>query len=121
MATIDKNSITVTKTNDNSVFKVDFDFTDSTTLDINQGWLVPWLHASFMSGIEVSPPEFNEAGLAAMAYARRSTIESGFESYLRSNYGASVIRSQNPTSQIYQKIQIMAVSSTVIFNTVVAT
>lgn len=121
MATIDKNSITVSKTNDPTVYRVDFDFTDSTALDVNQGWLATWLHGSFMSGANVTTPEFNAAGLAAMQSARRSTAESAFETQLRNNYGVSVIRSQPSTGESYQKIQIMAVSSTTIFHTMVAT
>ena len=116
MATIDKNSITVTKTADESVYRIDFDFTDSTSLNVNEGWKVTWLHGNFMAGSTATAPEFNAGALSAMADARRPTREINLETALRGAYGSAVIRTDpNPVeSTNYQKFQLAAISNGVI-------
>lgn len=114
MATIDKNSITVTKTADVSVYKVDFDFTDSTSLNVDQGWLVPWLHTSFMAGSTATTAEFNAGAVEAMKIVRRPTPEFNFETSLRSNYGVVVIRSNPAVSTEFQKFELASVSTDVV-------
>ena len=122
MARIDNASITVTKTADPSVYAIGFDFTDSTTIDVNEGWKVPWLHATFHSGINPSTNEFIAEAQEAMVRSRRSTSEIAFENYLRNTYGEEIIRidPNPPESTSYQKIEIITVSSDARFYTMVA-
>jgi hypothetical protein len=113
MATIDKNSITAIKSG-NNVFRVEFDFTDSTTLDPNQGWLATWLHTNFFAASTVTVSEFNAAGIEAMKLARRPTDEINFETDIKSKYGIVVVRSNPVVSTEFQKFELAAISSGVV-------
>ena len=96
MATIDKASITATKTDDQAVFKIGFDFTDDTVSDPNSAWLYNWLHAEFIYNSHYSGAEFNAAATAAMVRARKSSTETTIETTLKAAYGITVVRT-NPT------------------------
>ena len=114
--TIDKASITVTATQDPSVFVMEFDFTDE-TVDVNQGWLVTWKHASFMYNTNMTAPQLIVAANAAMAKARKPTAESNLETTLKANFGTTVIRINPVVTETYQKVQLMAVDPAVIIKT----
>jgi len=114
--TIDKGSITVTKTDDPLVFLMEFDFTDE-VVDVNQGWLVTWKHASFMYNTNLTGPQLIVAANAAMAKVRKPTAESNLETTLKANFGTTVVRVNPVIIETYQKVQIMAIDPAVIIKT----
>jgi hypothetical protein len=118
MATIDKESITVKKTNDPLVFEIEFDFTDDTLLNVNEGWKSVWLHARFFYNKNWTDTEFNQTALKSMAIARRPTEESTLETTLKSKFGVKVIRiNPVPDAIVPQQVKIVAVDGAVVLKT----
>lgn len=111
MATIDKNSITATATGDPTVFQVGFDFTDDTAVNVTQGWLSVWKHAEFMYNTNMTNIERNAAMQEAMRVARKPDAETVIETALKKNLGVVVVRENPDMPEVYQKVEIAAVSS----------
>ena len=118
MATIDKGSITVTKTGDGSVFTIGFDFTDDAALNVNEGWKSVWIHAQFIYNKNMTGAEFISAANGAMALARRPSAETNLETTLKAQFGSTIIRTDpNPVEAEPQHVKIMAIDPAVIFRT----
>src|SRR5512137_1797012 len=108
-ATIDKGSITATKTDDANVFKIGFDFTDDTVSDPNTAWLYEWKHAEFTYNTNYSGAEFNAAATAAMARARKPSAETNLENTLKATYGITVVRTNPSTTTVPMEVKIKEV------------
>ena len=111
-ATIDKGSITARATDDPKVFVIGFDFTDE-VVDPAKGWLVKWLHAEFRYNPNWTSTQFNAAATTAMNNARKPAAETTLENTLKAKYGIPIIRVNPVVEEVYQKVEIAAVSVTV--------
>jgi hypothetical protein len=114
--TIDRGSFRATKTNDPLVFRVDFEFTDDTIVDVNQAWLYTWKSASFMYNSNMVAADLTAVLTAAVVAARKPDAETTVETALR-NRGTVVVRVNPVVTEIPQKVQIMAVDPAVVFKT----
>ena len=121
MATIDKASIKVVKSNDPLVFNLSFDFTDDPALNVNEAWKSAWFSCTTVYNTNMTTQEFETLAGAAMEMARKPAVETTLEATLRSTYGTTVVRTNPDTTIIPQQVKIVSIDPAVIFKTDEAT
>ena len=89
---IDSNSIRVTATPDANVFRVAFDFSDTTPADPALGYNMTWHRAEFLFNPTMKDESIKTLAAAAIKAARRPSDEETIEAALRAKFGKPFVR-----------------------------
>lgn len=111
---IDKNSITVTPTEDPNVVIVQFDFTDD-TVDPASGYNARWSTASFRFNTNMSDGTFMALANEAMDKVRKSSQMKTLETTLREKFGTTVNR-MPPAVDVPMRVKIVDVAENIVIS-----
>ena len=89
---IDSNSIRVTATAATNVFRVAFDFSDTTPADPALGYNMTWHRAEFLWNPAMKDESIKTLAEAAIKAARRPSDEETIEAALRAKFGQPFVR-----------------------------
>ena len=117
MATIDKASIKVQKTNDPLIFNLSFDFTDDAALNANEAWKSTWFSCTTVYNTNMTTQEFETLAGAAMETARKPATETVLEATLQATYGTTVIRTDPTVTSTPMEVKLVAVDTAVVVKT----
>jgi hypothetical protein len=96
---IDSNSIRVTATAAPNVFRVAFDFSDTTPADPALGYSMTWHRAEFLWNPTMKDESITTLAAAAIKAARRPSAEETIEAALRAKFGQPFVRTDPAPTQ----------------------
>jgi hypothetical protein len=92
MTSVDSNSIRVTATAATNVFRVAFDFSDTTPADPALGYNMTWHRTEFLWNPTMKDESITTLAAAAIKAARRPSVEETIEAALRAKFGQPFVR-----------------------------
>jgi hypothetical protein len=106
---IDSNSIRVTATPDANVFRVAFDFSDTTPADPALGYSMTWHRAEFLWNPAMKDESITTLAAAAIKAARRPSDEETIEAALRAKFGKPFVRT-DPAPKAVEPLLVKVVT-----------
>jgi hypothetical protein len=109
MTSIDSNSIRVTATAATNVFRVAFDFSDTTPADPALGYNMTWHRTEFLWNPTMKDESITTLAAAAIKAARRPPVEETIEAALRAKFGQPFVRT-DPAPKAVEPLLVKVVT-----------